>query len=112
MKAPDVLRPDKGSGRLSAETEREYLELKDGSHPRTELSPMGELEIADESVELAAEDEWGRCMDPDCHPKPPHPKEEPVLDDKGENTVDLMYDTPELDSLTELPVLDVDGVDL
>ena len=103
----DELRPDRGRGRMSSTADRELRELDDPSHPRHLLSPLTELELADEQVALAAEDEHKTCFCPDAHPKPPHPREEGVTDLTGERSVDIMRDTgkvsDDLDLLSEDP---------
>lgn len=91
---PDELRRDRGRGRLSRTAEREYRELRDSTHPRRTLSPETELEISDERVALASEDERRTCFSPREHPKPPHARDEGVTDHTGSRLVDIEKDTP------------------
>lgn len=120
------LRSDLGGGLMSPKARRELRELNDGAHPRQMLSPDVELEVSDESVRLAAEDEDRTMFDPDTHPKAflglTDPSE-PIADGDG-NAFDIMADTdpvmvevgetdrdpileglPELDDLASLDVL-------
>lgn len=108
----DLLSPDKGTGLLSRTADREVRELHDPAHPRQTLSPFTEIEVNDEQVALAAEDEWKTCFCPDTHPKPPHPKEEGVTSLDGSRMADLMADTPPIEvELDMMPVGQGDGLD-
>ena len=95
---PDVLRADRGRGRLSGRADREVREFNDTSHPRKDLTPFVELEVMDERVALAGEDENKTHFDPDVHPKA-HSRgdpDEPVCDADG-RVCDIQVDTPSVD---------------
>lgn len=86
-------------------------------HPSNRLStfdsPLEDLEVMDEAVELAGQDEDRTMFDPDSHPKKPHKREEAVTDMEGSRTVDVMVDTPKLEDefefdLTEDEIRDAD----
>jgi hypothetical protein len=65
------------------------------------LAPQDELELAEAGVLLAAADEEKRCFDPECHPKAPHPREEPVTSRDGSRVVDIQRDTTRVDDLAK-----------
>lgn len=97
------LRADRGSGRLSEVTEREVAELKEPSHPRKEVGPMAELELSDELVSLAAEDEKHRCA-PVAHSAAD--PDEPACDENGVFR-DIQRDTPIVDDFADLELPEV-----
>lgn len=81
-----------------------------------ELTPMDELELMDQQVELAGRDEMQTMFDPETHPRG-HRREdpdEPVCDDCGV-PVDVMSDTGPIEkemgfdlSLGDLSDIDID----
>lgn len=74
------------------------------------LTMMDELELSDLGVREAAIDEEETMFNPDVHPKVPDAKEEGVTDMDGEQTVDLMTDTPPIELELGLADADVDVV--
>lgn len=86
---------------LTPTATRQRDEQRAPEHPRQELDPFAELEVADAQVEMAGVDEEMTMFDPDTHPKA-HTRDdpdEPVCDDCGE-LFDLMTDTGPIDDLT------------
>jgi len=91
----DLLAPDRGFGRPSSQAERQLRELADPAHPRRDVSPGIELELAHQGLGLAAEDERKTCFDPESHPKgfdSLADPSEPIADSKG-RLVDMQRDT-------------------
>jgi len=94
----DLFDSDRGFGRPSSQAERQLRELAYPAHPRRDVSPGVELELAHQGLGLAAEDERKTCFDPESHPKSfdglADPSE-PIADSKG-RLVDMQRDTPKV----------------
>jgi len=89
---------------MSNRADREVRELNGRNHPRTQLSPFVELEVMDEKVALAGEDENRIHFDPDVHPRSHRASDpdEPVCDEHGA-VCDVMGDTGPIDEIVVGP---------
>lgn len=71
--------------------------LPNGMDRLSRLHPMDELALEDKWCREQAVHEHRVCFDPEHPPRPPSPAEEAMADEHG-NPVDMMDDTPALES--------------